>query len=60
MALFQVMWVLFKFTLMATAQARIGVLGALLLSMVVVGIRVRHNALAVGAAVAFVLMMTQA
>lgn len=60
MALFQVMWVLCKFAMWAAAQSRLGTLGIVALSMVIVGIRVRHNGLAVGAAVVFVLMMAQA
>ena len=47
-------------TAAALAQARLGTLGVLLLFMLGVGIRARHNGLAVGAAVVLMMMMTQA
>ncbi|MGW0754965.1 hypothetical protein ACWD1Y_00455 [Streptomyces sp. NPDC002814] len=42
------------------AQAQLGVVGVLLLFLVGVGIRARRSGLAVGAAVVFVVLMTQA
>ncbi|WP_405771054.1 hypothetical protein [Streptomyces sp. NBC_01538] len=49
-----------EFLLGRLAQSRLGVLGLLLLAAVAVGIRARHTGLAVGAAVVFTLLMTQA
>ncbi|MFF3939248.1 hypothetical protein [Streptomyces phaeofaciens] len=42
------------------AQAKLGTVGLVLLFGVGVGIRARHNGLAVGAAVVLMLLMTQA
>ncbi|WP_330289147.1 hypothetical protein [Streptomyces sp. NBC_00576] len=60
MILFQVTWALCRFAMGAALQSRLGALGIVALSMFLIGIRVRHNGLAVGAAVVLVLMMTQA
>lgn len=60
MVLFQVILALAEFLLGRLAQSRLGVLGLLLLATVTVGIRLRRTGLAVGAAVAFTLLMTQA
>lgn len=43
-----------------TAQARLGLLGVLLLAMVGVGVRAKHTGLAVGAALMFTVLMVQA
>lgn len=43
-----------------TAQARLGLLGVLLLAMVGVGVRAKHTGLAVGAALMFTALMVQA
>ncbi|MCX4763126.1 hypothetical protein OG562_19500 [Streptomyces sp. NBC_01275] len=42
------------------AQTRLGAVGLMLLFTLGVGVRARHNGLAVGAAVALVVLMTQA
>ncbi|WP_043730270.1 hypothetical protein [Streptomyces zinciresistens] len=42
------------------AQARLGVVGLVVLTAAFVGIRARHSRLAVGAVVVFVLLMSQA
>ncbi|WP_371661539.1 hypothetical protein [Streptomyces sp. NBC_00280] len=60
MFLFQVVLALGEFLLSRLAQSRLGVLGLLLLAAVGVGIRARRTGLAVGAAVLFTLLMTQA
>lgn len=44
----------------AATQARLGTAGLVLLFLLGVGIRARHNGLAVGAAVVLVYLMTQA
>ncbi|ELP68090.1 hypothetical protein ACKI1I_41125 [Streptomyces turgidiscabies] len=60
MLLLQVLWALCQFLLSTLAQLRLGLTGLILLSAIFVGIRARHNGLAVGAAVVFTLLMTQA
>jgi hypothetical protein len=60
MLLFQAVLAFGEFLLGRLAQSRLGVLGLLLLAAVAVGIRARHAGLAVGAAVVFTLLMTQA
>ncbi|MCF4139060.1 hypothetical protein L1856_23315 [Streptomyces sp. Tue 6430] len=60
MLLLSAMRELLGLTAGALAQARLGALGVLLLFMAGVGVRARHNGLAVGAAVVLVVMMTQA
>ncbi|MGW1745487.1 hypothetical protein ACWCRD_07700 [Streptomyces sp. NPDC002092] len=47
-------------TVGSLVAAKLGMLGLLLLSTLAVGIRARHQGLAVGAAVMLVLLMTQA
>ncbi|MEV6182328.1 hypothetical protein ACIHAR_32090 [Streptomyces sp. NPDC052016] len=49
-----------ELTAASLAQARLGLLGTVLLFGLGVGIRARHNGLAVGAAVVLVVLMTQA
>jgi hypothetical protein len=49
-----------EFFLTREAQARLGFTGLVLLVAVTVGVRARRAGLAVGAAVAFTLLMTQA
>ncbi|MFE0453485.1 hypothetical protein ACFW2D_19760 [Streptomyces sp. NPDC058914] len=49
-----------ELTAASLAQARLGLLGMVLLFGLGVGIRARHNGLAVGAAVVLVVLMTQA
>ncbi|MFF8944576.1 hypothetical protein ACF1A5_20350 [Streptomyces sp. NPDC014864] len=58
--LMQLLRILGEFLLTRQAQARLGLLGLALLSVVTVGIRARRAGLAVGAAVVFTLLMTQA
>ncbi|MET8248514.1 hypothetical protein ABZV31_31450 [Streptomyces sp. NPDC005202] len=58
--LLQLLRVLGEFLLTREAQARLGMLGLALLVTVTVGVRARHVGLAVGTAVVFTLLMTQA
>lgn len=58
--LMQLLRILGEFLLTREAQARLGLLGLALLIVVTVGIRARRAGLAVGAAVVFTLLMTQA
>jgi hypothetical protein len=60
MLLIQVCWGLVQLVLGLQAQARLGVVGVLLLLLVGAGIRARHTKLAFAAAVLFALLMTQA
>ncbi|WSQ10135.1 hypothetical protein OG604_21515 [Streptomyces sp. NBC_01231] len=60
MLLFHVLTGLFELSLGLTAQARLGYVGVLLLFLVGVGVRARRGGLAIGAAVVFALLMTQA
>ncbi|MFI8070441.1 hypothetical protein ACIF85_16870 [Streptomyces sp. NPDC086033] len=60
MLLPQVLVALLQFLLSTLAQSELGVMGVLLLLTIVVGIRARRVDLAVGAAVVFTLLMTQA
>ncbi|WP_187284774.1 MULTISPECIES: hypothetical protein [unclassified Streptomyces] len=60
MVLFQALCALAELTLGLMAQARLGVIGLLVLSAVIVGVRARHSRLAVGAVVVFVFLMSQA
>lgn len=60
MVLYQIVCALGEFLLGRLAQSRLGVLGLVLMAAVAVGIRARHTGLAVGAAVVFTLLMTQA
>nr|WP_107906148.1 hypothetical protein [Streptomyces chartreusis] len=60
MLLFQVSRALFELFLGMEAQARLGVVGVVLLLAVGVGVRARRVGLAVGAAVMFTLLMIQA
>ncbi len=58
--LMQLLRILGEFLLTREAQARLGLAGLALLIIVTVGIRARRAGLAVGAAVVFTLLMTQA
>ncbi|MGW4822351.1 hypothetical protein ACWEP4_26010 [Streptomyces sp. NPDC004227] len=58
--LLQMLRILGEFLLTNEVRARLGVLGLALLVAITVGIRARDTRLAVGAAVAFTLLMTQA
>ncbi|WP_329273565.1 hypothetical protein [Streptomyces sp. NBC_01451] len=60
MLLLQVLWALCQLGLSMLAQLRLGLFGLILLSAIFVGIRSRHSGLAVGAAVVFAVLMTQA
>ncbi|MFJ9543049.1 hypothetical protein ACIRPX_38235 [Streptomyces sp. NPDC101225] len=60
MLLIQVCWELAQVVLGLQAQARLGVIGVLLLLLIGAGIRARHARVAVAAAVVFALLMTQA
>ncbi|MBO7935125.1 MULTISPECIES: hypothetical protein [Streptomyces] len=51
---------LLEITVGVLAQARLGTVGLILLFGVGVGLRARHNGLAVGAAVVLMFLMTQA
>jgi hypothetical protein len=57
MLLLSALWELLAFCAGLTVQARLGVAGALLLFTMAVGVRARHDALAVGAAVVLVALM---
>ncbi|MEU3345501.1 hypothetical protein ABZ723_10980 [Streptomyces sp. NPDC006700] len=58
--LLQLLRILGEFLLTNEARAQLGVLGPALLVAITVGVRARDMRLAVGAAVAFTLLMTQA
>ena len=60
MLLIQVSWGLAQWALDMTAQRHLGAVGVLLLLVIGAGIRAGHNRLAVGAAIVFALLMTQA
>ncbi|MFJ1877642.1 hypothetical protein [Streptomyces chartreusis] len=60
MVLFQALCALTELTLGLMAQAKLGVIGLVILSAVVIGIRARNSWLAVGAVVVFVFLMSQA
>ncbi|MFF8477998.1 hypothetical protein [Streptomyces sp. NPDC015414] len=60
MLLLQIVRAVVELALGAQAQARLGVVGVLLLTAVAVGVRARRAGLAVGAAVVFTLLMAQA
>ncbi|MFF4802669.1 hypothetical protein ACFY1U_30375 [Streptomyces sp. NPDC001351] len=60
MFLFQVCWGLAQLVLGMRAQARLGVVGVLLLLVIGAAVRVRRTGLAVTAAVMFTLLMTHA
>lgn len=60
MLLFHVLTGLCEFSLGLLAQSKLGALGAVLLFLIGVGTRARRGGLAVGAAVVFALLMTQA
>ncbi|MEU6259037.1 hypothetical protein [Streptomyces sp. NPDC047043] len=60
MLLIQVLWGLAQWALGMTAQTHLGAVGVLLLLVIGASIRARHTRLAVGAAVLFALLMTQA
>ncbi|WP_086726030.1 hypothetical protein [Streptomyces carpinensis] len=60
MVLWQLLRIAGEFLLTREAQARLGLAGPALLVAVTVGVRVRRTGLAVGAAVVFTLLMTQA
>ncbi|MGC9544592.1 hypothetical protein [Streptomyces sp. UG1] len=60
MVLFQALCALTELTLGLMAQARLGVMGLVVLTAVFIGVRARHNQLAVGAVVLFVFLMSQA
>jgi hypothetical protein len=60
MFLLQVLRGLLELSLGMQAQTKLGIVGVLLLFVVGVGIRARQAGLAVGAAVVFALLMTQA
>jgi hypothetical protein len=49
-----------EFVLSMLAQSEYGLFGAVLLALVLLGIRAGHTRLAVGAVVVFALLMTQA
>ncbi|MFF4794159.1 hypothetical protein ACFY2M_31320 [Streptomyces sp. NPDC001276] len=56
----QLLRALGEFLLTHEAQARLGLVGLALLVAVTVGVRARSTGLAVGAAIVFTLLMTQA
>ncbi|MFF1680909.1 hypothetical protein ACFVYG_33320 [Streptomyces sp. NPDC058256] len=56
----EVLLAVLKFVLALLAQWKIGVLGALLLPLIFVGIRARHTPTAVSAAILFAILMSQA
>jgi hypothetical protein len=60
MLLFHMLTGLGELSLGLMAQARLGALGVVLLVLIGVGIRARRAGIAVGAAVVFALLMTQA
>ncbi|MGW4757664.1 hypothetical protein [Streptomyces chartreusis] len=60
MVLFQALCALTELTLGLMAQAKLGVIGLVILSAVIIGIRARNSRLAVGAVVVFVFLMSQA
>jgi hypothetical protein len=60
MLLFHMLAGLGELSLGLMAQARLGALGVVLLVLIGVGIRARRAGIAVGAAVVFALLMTQA
>ncbi|MEU1464355.1 hypothetical protein ABZ467_27360 [Streptomyces sp. NPDC005727] len=60
MLLLQIVRAVAELSLGAQAQTRLGAVGVLLLTAMAVGIRARRAGLAVGAAVVFTLLMTQA
>jgi hypothetical protein len=60
MLLFQAIGALIEFCIGLIAQSKLGMLGLVLLTMVVVGIRARHTPLAVTAVTVFTLLMLQA
>ncbi|MFI6563012.1 hypothetical protein [Streptomyces sp. NPDC050534] len=60
MLLIQVCWGLAQLVVGLQAQARLGILGVLLLLLIGASIRARHTELAVAGAVLFALLMTQA
>ncbi|MDX3799668.1 hypothetical protein [Streptomyces sp. AK04-3B] len=57
MLLLSALWELLAFCAGLTVQAKLGVAGVLLLFTVAVGVRARHDVLAVGAAVVLVALM---
>jgi hypothetical protein len=60
MLLFHMLTGLSELSLGLWAQARLGAVGVVLLFLIGVGVRARHGGLAVGAAVVFAFLMTQA
>ncbi|MBK3634625.1 hypothetical protein ACFW91_31120 [Streptomyces asoensis] len=60
MLLLSALWEALALCAGMTAQSRLGAVGVMLLFTLAVGIRARHNGLAVGAAVVLVVLMTQA
>ena len=49
-----------EFVLSMLAQSKIGLVGAILMTLIFAGIRMNHTRLAVGAAVVFAILMSQA
>lgn len=49
-----------EFVLSMLAQSKIGLLGAILIALIFAGVRAHHTRLAVGAAVMFAILMSQA
>ncbi|MEV2193875.1 hypothetical protein AB0I02_23260 [Streptomyces phaeochromogenes] len=60
MVQWEVVLVLLEFVLPLLAQWKIGLVAALLATLVFVGIRLRHPSTAVGAAIFFFILMSQA
>lgn len=60
MLLLRAVWEILALCAGMAAQTKLGAAGVVLLFTVGVGIRARHNGLAVGAAVVLVILMTQA
>ncbi|CAL9496782.1 hypothetical protein [Streptomyces sp. enrichment culture] len=60
MLLFHATWAALEFSVGLLAQSRLGFLGLVLVCTGAVAVRVRHDGLAVGAAVVFTLLLLQA
>ncbi|MFH0176281.1 hypothetical protein ACIA6D_12790 [Streptomyces cacaoi] len=60
MLLLSAVWELLAFCAGATVQAKLGAVGVMLLFTIAVGVRARHNVLAVAAVVVLVALMLRA
>ncbi|MET7651774.1 hypothetical protein [Streptomyces sp. NPDC005486] len=60
MLLLSALWELLAFFAGSTVRAKLGAVGMMLLFTVAVGVRARHDVLAVGAAVVLVLLLLRA